>query len=122
MRMADPSPCGDTSFRAMVRAICDADPANVRDGGCVESVLTVLTQRRRVRFFWHRRNTADLEVGRNAADLKVRTTSSHDVPEGPSAPARVLPIAGAPVQPSPADNLPRSARESCRSRREDSAA
>jgi len=44
--MADPSPFGETSFRAIVRAICDADPENVRDGGCVESVVTVLTQRR----------------------------------------------------------------------------
>src|SRR5262245_31461136 len=51
MRMADPSPFGETSFRIIVRAICDADPANVRDGGCVESVLTVLTQRRFGRFF-----------------------------------------------------------------------
>jgi len=46
MRMADPSPFGETSFRAIVRAICDADPENVREGGCVESVVTVLTQRR----------------------------------------------------------------------------
>src|SRR5262245_30321308 len=46
MRMADPRPFGETSLRAIVRAICDADPENVRDGGCVESVLTVLTQRR----------------------------------------------------------------------------
>jgi hypothetical protein len=48
--MADPSPFGETSFRAMVRAICDADPANVCGGGCVESVLTLLTQRSRDRF------------------------------------------------------------------------
>jgi hypothetical protein len=47
--MADPSPLGETSFRAIVRAIWDADPAKVRAGGCVESDLTVLTQRR-VRF------------------------------------------------------------------------
>ena len=46
MRMADPSPFGETSFRAIVRAICAADPAKVRGGGCVESVLTLLTQRR----------------------------------------------------------------------------
>src|SRR4029453_7818555 len=51
MRMADPSPLGETSFRAIVRAICDADPANVCGGGCVESVLTALTQRRFARFF-----------------------------------------------------------------------
>ena len=48
--MADPSPFGETAFRAIVRAICDADPANVRGGGCVESVLTLLTQRRCGRF------------------------------------------------------------------------
>src|SRR5262245_57375198 len=46
MRMAEPRPLGETSFRAIVRAICDADPAKVRGGACVESVLTVLTQRR----------------------------------------------------------------------------
>src|SRR5262245_40686138 len=34
----------------MVRAICDAVPENVRGGGCVESVLTVRTQRRVARF------------------------------------------------------------------------
>ena len=51
MRIADPSPLGETSFRAIVRAICDADPANVCGGGCVESVLTFLTQRRCARFF-----------------------------------------------------------------------
>src|SRR4029453_12993613 len=51
MRMADPSPLGETSFCAIVRAICDADPANVCGGGFVESVLTALTQRRCARFF-----------------------------------------------------------------------
>jgi len=50
MRMADPRPFGETFFRAIVRAICDADPENVRDGGCVESVVTRLTQRRFERF------------------------------------------------------------------------
>jgi len=49
--MADPSPFGETSFRAIVRAIFDADLANVRGGGCVESVFTLLTQRRVERFF-----------------------------------------------------------------------
>ena len=53
MQMADPSPFGETSFRAIVRAICDADPANVRDGGCVESILTVLTRRRFGTLFRH---------------------------------------------------------------------
>ena len=50
MRTADPTPFGETSFRAIVRAICDADPVNVCLGGCVESVVTVLTQRRFGRF------------------------------------------------------------------------
>jgi hypothetical protein len=51
MRMAEPSPLGETSFRAIVRAIVNADPANVRGGGCVESVFTLLTQRRVERGF-----------------------------------------------------------------------
>ena len=46
MRTADPRPLGETSLRAIVRAIWDADPAKVRLGGCVESVVTCLTQRR----------------------------------------------------------------------------
>jgi hypothetical protein len=49
--MADPSPFGETSFRAIARAICDAEPVKVPGGGCVESVVTVLTQRRFARFF-----------------------------------------------------------------------
>ena len=36
-------PRGDTSFRAIVRAIWAADPENVPRGGCVESVVTVRT-------------------------------------------------------------------------------
>jgi hypothetical protein len=51
IRMAEPSPFGETSLRAIVRAIWAADPMNVRDGGCVESVVTRLTQRFVVRFF-----------------------------------------------------------------------
>ena len=51
MRTADPRPFGETSFRAIVRAICDAGPVNVRGGGCVESVVTRLTQRFVDRFF-----------------------------------------------------------------------
>src|SRR5262245_59506699 len=48
--MADPSPFGETSFRAILRAISDADPVKVRGGGWVESVLTLRTQRRCVSF------------------------------------------------------------------------
>jgi len=50
--MAEPSPFGETSFLAIVRAICAADPLNVLGGGCVESVVTRLTQRFVVRFFF----------------------------------------------------------------------
>ena len=46
MRTADPNPLGETSLRAIVRAIREADPVNVRLGGCVESVVTCLTHRR----------------------------------------------------------------------------
>src|SRR5438067_13779858 len=46
MRTADPTPFGETSLRAVVRAIWDADPAKVRLGGCVGSVVSCLTQRR----------------------------------------------------------------------------
>ena len=52
MRIADPSPLGETSLRDIARAIRDADPVNVPGGGCVESVLTFPTQRRGVRFFF----------------------------------------------------------------------
>jgi hypothetical protein len=38
-------PFGETSFRDMVRAICSAEPVNVRPGGCVESVFTRRTHR-----------------------------------------------------------------------------
>jgi hypothetical protein len=44
--MPEPIPFGDTSFRAIVFAICCADPLNVPHGGCVESVLTSLTHLR----------------------------------------------------------------------------
>src|SRR5947207_15136976 len=46
MRTADPSPFGETSLRAIVRAIFAADPVKVLFGGCVESVFTRRTQRR----------------------------------------------------------------------------
>src|SRR2546423_10493740 len=49
--MPDPGPFGETSLRAIVRAMCSADPLKVRGGGCVESVVTVLTHRRVDRFF-----------------------------------------------------------------------
>lgn len=56
--MPEPRPFGETSFRAIVRAIRSADPVKVRGGGCVESLLTDLTQRRADRFlaigFWER--------------------------------------------------------------------
>lgn len=51
MRMPEPRPFGETSLRAIVRAIWAADPLNVRGGGWVESVVTCLTQRRVERFF-----------------------------------------------------------------------
>src|SRR6266536_2897169 len=50
MRMPDPRPFGETSFLAIVRAICSAEPVNVFRGGAVESVFTRLTQRRPPRF------------------------------------------------------------------------
>ena len=40
MRMAEPSPFGETLLRAIVDAICRLEPVNVRAGGCVESVVT----------------------------------------------------------------------------------
>jgi hypothetical protein len=49
--MAEPRPFGETFFRAIVRAICAADPLNVLGGGCVESVVTRLTHRLVARFF-----------------------------------------------------------------------
>ena len=51
IRIPEPRPFGETSLRAIVRAICSADPVNVRVGGCVESVVTRLTQRFEARFF-----------------------------------------------------------------------
>lgn len=39
MRIADPIPPGDTSFRAIVLAIVPADLVNVPSGGKVDSVL-----------------------------------------------------------------------------------
>jgi hypothetical protein len=49
--MLEPSPFGETSLRAIVRAICSAEPVNVRAGGCAESVVTFRTQRLLERFF-----------------------------------------------------------------------
>jgi len=40
MRIPDPRPLGDTSLRAIVRAIFSAEPEKVCGGGCVESVVT----------------------------------------------------------------------------------
>jgi hypothetical protein len=40
MRMADPRPFGETSSRAIVRAISAADLVKIPDGGNVETVLT----------------------------------------------------------------------------------
>jgi hypothetical protein len=37
---------GETSLRAIVRAMVDAEPLNVFGGGFVESVVMVLTHRR----------------------------------------------------------------------------
>ena len=52
IRMPDPRPLGDTSLRAIVRAIWVADPLKVSRGGCVESVVTCLTHRFFDRFFF----------------------------------------------------------------------
>ena len=41
--MADDRPPGETSLRAIVRAMSSAEPVNVPRGGCVESVVTVRT-------------------------------------------------------------------------------
>lgn len=46
MRMPDPSPLGETFFRAIVLAICSAEPVKVPGGGAVESVLIPLTHPR----------------------------------------------------------------------------
>jgi hypothetical protein len=46
IRIPDPRPRGDTSFRAIVLAIVSAEPAKVPDGGCVESVVTRRTHLR----------------------------------------------------------------------------
>src|SRR6266540_4799279 len=114
--MADPSPFGETSFRAIVRAICDADPANVCAGGCVESVLTLLTQRRCGRFFAMAWTPVPWRVTRVENGRRRRGLAT------PSAPVRVLdPIADAPERLSPADSSPRPAPESCRWRGDDSA-
>jgi hypothetical protein len=50
MRMPEPRPLGETSFRAIVRAIVFAEPMKVRGGGWVESVFTCRTHRRLDRF------------------------------------------------------------------------
>lgn len=50
IRTADPSPPGDTSFRAIVLAISVAVPVNVPGGGWVESVVTPRTHLRGTRF------------------------------------------------------------------------
>ena len=51
MRIPEPGPFGDTSLRAIVRAIRSAEPVNVRAGGWVELVMTCRTQRFVDRFF-----------------------------------------------------------------------
>jgi hypothetical protein len=51
MRMPDPGPFGETRLLPIVRAICSADPVNVRDGGKVDAVVTVLTHRVPARAF-----------------------------------------------------------------------
>src|SRR5262247_508210 len=50
IRMPAPRPLGETSLRAIVRAICWPEPVNVPRGGWVESVVTCLTHRRVDRF------------------------------------------------------------------------
>jgi hypothetical protein len=81
IRMADPSPFGETSFRAIVRAICDADPANVRGGGCVESVLTLLTQRRCGRFLAMARTLFVEHLDRRVVRFSIREQYSRVVHE-----------------------------------------
>jgi hypothetical protein len=52
IRMPEPRPFGDTSRRAIFRAMSVAEPVNVLGGGCVESVVTRRTHFRVVlRFF-----------------------------------------------------------------------
>jgi hypothetical protein len=51
IRIAEPSPFGDTSLRAIVRAISSADFVNMPGGGAVETVSTLLTQRFELRAF-----------------------------------------------------------------------
>src|SRR5438105_10774523 len=51
MRNPEPTPFGEQSLRAMVRAICVAEPLNVRAGGSVESVVTRQTHCFFERFF-----------------------------------------------------------------------
>jgi hypothetical protein len=50
IRIPEPIPLGDTRFRAIVRAICSAEPVKVFGGGAVETVLTFPDQRLRERF------------------------------------------------------------------------
>jgi hypothetical protein len=45
IRMPDPTPLGDTFFDAKVRAMVEALFVNSPLGGCVESVVTLATQR-----------------------------------------------------------------------------
>lgn len=45
MRMPDPGPFGETFFEASERAIVAASLVKSPFGGCVESVVTVATQR-----------------------------------------------------------------------------
>lgn len=47
MRMPDPGPFGDTFFEASACAMVAASLVNNPLAGCVESVLTFATQRRR---------------------------------------------------------------------------
>ena len=49
--MPEAGPLGETRFEASVRAIVAASFLNSPSGGCVESVVTVFTQRREVDFF-----------------------------------------------------------------------
>ena len=50
MRIPEPSPLGDTFFRAIVLAICSALPVKVLAGVYVETVVTPAAQRLLVDF------------------------------------------------------------------------
>ena len=76
IRIPEPIPLGDTFFRAIVRAICPADPVKVLGGGAVETVFTFPDQRLRRRFL---AGTSDEPCNEGAMALRKGPRSSRTV-------------------------------------------